>query len=155
MPKEPTTFEDLYDLGMNDRTAHNVAAILPNLPDDESLIRLTGYGSGYYGDEDEVAEFKKRHRPIVPGTDWYRVRVDADEDRDHDPKVEPVPHPFRTFTLNYGDFVEVVSLDPAHYDFEDTDQATLSTFGGDSPHFDPYWEDEPDDPDRRKPSLPV
>lgn len=147
MPKEPTTFSDLYDLGMSYRTAHTIAAVLPNLPDGESIIDIVGTW-----DDDEIAELKRRETPIVRGTDLYRVWIHGD------PApvavIEPIPHGFRSYEIHHDDFVEIVSVDASLYDFTDTDQAQLHAFGGRSPYFDTSHDDE-DGPGVRKPRLPV
>lgn len=128
MPKAPKTYEDLRtDIQLSDRVALTVAAVLPNLPTDESLIVLRGStaittGRRYWEtDEDVIDDFKRRHAPVCPGSDVYRVTVDGDEAAGSKAEVTPVPHPFRSYHMVGWDFTELVSLDPDEYSFEDTD----------------------------------
>lgn len=154
MPIKPTDFETLRtDVPLSYREALVAAAVLPNLPDDEVLIRLTGHGSGYLTDEDTVEHFKRHHTPIVNGSDVYRVARHEDDDKGHDLVVEPVPHGRRRYKINYGDVRVIKPTDPEEYDFDDTPQATLTDFGDGSPYFLPYYKigGEYD----RKPRLPV
>lgn len=147
MPKAPKTHEDLRnDIGLSERTALTVAAVLPNLPTDESLIVLTGStrpcstGTRHWEtDEDIIDGFKRRHDPVCPNSDVYRVAVDGDKPPGVKAKVTPVPHPFQPYHISEWDFIEIESLYPGEYSFEDTDQSTLTDFGTPSPYFSPSY----------------
>ena len=159
MPKAPKNYHDLYvDIGLSDRTALTVAAVLPNLPTDESLIVLRGSvgspGGRYFEtDEDTIDDFKRRHAPVCPGSVVYRATVDGDEAPGSKAEVTPVPHPFRSYHIVGWDFTELVSLDPDEYSFNDTDQLTLTDFGTSSPYFSPSYKLTGEW--GRNPSLPV
>lgn len=154
MPRAPTTYEDLRtDIALTDRVALTAAAVLPNLPETESLIVLRGNQYGYETDRDTIDDFKRYHEPVCPDSDVYRVKVDGDEAPGSKAEVTPVPHPRRSYHIVGWDFTELVSLDPDEYAFEDTDQSTLTDFGGESPYFSPYYKLRGEY--ARKPRLPV
>jgi hypothetical protein len=154
MPKAPKTYEDLRtDIALTDRVALTVAAVLPNLPEDESLIVLRRTKYGWQTDVDVIADFKKRHAPVAPDSGVYRVRTDTDVAPGNKVDTTPVPHGSRAYHIHARDFVEMVSLDPDEYSFEDTDQSTLTDFGSGSPYFSPYYKIGGEY--ERKPRLPV
>jgi len=159
MPKAPKNHDDLRtDIALSDRAALTVAAVLPNLPTDESLIVLRGsnvFGDGrhFETDEDTIDDFKRRHAPVCPGSVVYRVTVDGDEAPGSKAEVTPVPHPFRSYHIVGWDFTELVSLDPDEYSFDDTDQSTLTDFGTPSPYFSASYKLTGEW--GRNPSLPV
>lgn len=160
MPKAPTTFDDLRtDLMLNERVALTVAAVLPNLPEGESLIVLRGATASTTGrryfetDEDVIDDFKKRHTPVAPDSDVYRVRVDPDEAPGGKAAVDPVPHGRRTYHINGWDFKELVRVDPDEYEFDDHDQSELTDFGSPSPYFSTAYKLTGEY--ARKPHLPV
>lgn len=163
MPKAPTTYEDLRtDIALTDRVALTVAAVLPNLPETESLIVLRGHNVTASGkpvdrrfetDRDTIDDFKRYHEPVCPNSDVYRVKVDGDEAPGYNAEVTPVPHPRRSYHIVGWDFTELVSLDPDEYAFEDTDQSTLTDFGVECPYFSPAYKLAGEY--ARKPRLPV
>jgi len=150
----PTTFNALRtDAGLSYRESLVAAAVLPNLPDGEALLYLTGYGSGYYSDEDAVAHFKAHHTGIVNGSNVYRVAYDSDTTRETSLYVEVVPHGRRQYEFNYGDFRLLKPTDPDEYDFGDDGQATLTDYGAGNPYYNPYEANR--DAYDRNPRLPV
>ena len=167
MPRAPKTYEDLRSLYLNHREAVTVAAILPNLPATDSLFILRGYagyaslgfkqssGRRYYTDDDVIAEFRKRHSPIVGTANVYRAEVEhIDDERAEYVNVTPKPYAWDTYEIKHGDFIEVISLDPSEYDFSDSPQSTLDEFGFDgSPYWNAYESEGEDYP--RKRSVPV
>lgn len=166
MPKAPKTYDELRtDISLSVREALVAAAVLPNLPPDESLIAIRGYtaltvpkgkrnpGRMYHTDADELEAFRHRHDPIVPGGELYRVKTDHETYRRYDVKVTPVPHAFRDFEIHDADFIEVASLDADEYDFDDIPFATLEDFGGSNPYYNPYHANR--DAFDRDPKLPV
>lgn len=132
----------MRDVGLSYRDALVAAAILPHLPDGEVLIRVC--------DEDErpaetgtpegtLSEFMRRVSTVGGSSNLRRCRTsnmdieDAD-DADHEVVFKPEPHGIRTYRLSLYD---VDLLHPAYsdadeYDFDDTDQALLTDFGGGS-----------------------
>lgn len=160
MPKTPKTYEDLRtDIGLPERAALTVAAVLPNLPDDESLIVLRGAtrlttGRRYWEtDEDVIDDFKRRHDPVCPGSDVYRVRAEEADAPGNKVEVTPVPHGFRSYHITGYDFTKLVSLNTEDCSFDDTPQSTLTDFGTTSPYFSAGYKLTGDYD--RKPSLPV
>lgn len=166
MPKAPKTYDDLRtDLSLSVREALVAAAVLPNLPVDESLIAIRGYsalsvpkgkrhpGRQYNTDDDELADFRSKENPIVRGGELYRVKTDHDTLKGYGIKVDPVPHGFRTYRIHDGDIIEVASLDADEYDFSDIPFATLEDFGGSNPYYNPYEANR--DAFDRDPKLPV
>jgi len=154
MPRAPKTYDDLRtDISLPDRVALTVAAVLPNLPEAESLIVLRSGKYGWKTDEETIDDFQRRHAPVCPDSDVYRVKVDRDAASGYKDEVTPEPHAIRSYHVNAADFVEMVSLDPDEYDFTDTDQSTLTDFGASSPYFSPYHTIGGEY--ARKPRLPV
>lgn len=166
MPKAPKTYDDLRgDLSLSVREALVAAAVLPNLPTDESLIAIRGYsplsvpkgkrhpGRQYETDADELEAFRHRADPIVRGGELYRVKTDHNTLKGYGIKVEPVPHAFRTYRIHEADLTEVASLDADEYDFSDIPFATLEDFGGSNPYYNPYEANR--DAFARDPKLPV
>ena len=159
MPKAPKTYDDLRtDLYLSVREALVAAAVLPNLPIEESLIAIRGSTFGgdtvrYETDADELEAFRHRHDPIVRGGEFYRVKTDHDAHTRYDVQVTPVPHGWRDFRIHDADLVEVASLDADEYDFDDIPYATLHDFGGSNPYYNPYYANR--DAFDRDPKLPV
>lgn len=154
----PKTIDDLRDHFYNDRLIYTMAAVLPNLPADESLIELRGWGAGkswgpvWESDDDVVDDFRDNHDPIVRGTDVYRVEVITKNRPEDRPLLSPVPHGSRRYRIQRPDFDEYPTLDPCVYDFADDEQTELTDFGMESPHFTAM---KPSGDWPRDPHLPV
>lgn len=168
MPKAPTTYEDLRHAVRTDREALTLAAVLPNLPEDERIVDVRGYYDKhvddvfYESDADAIDALRRYENPIVPGSDLYRVRLKwAGGDRDDDGSwfegVEPVPHGRKTYAIDYRDLVEFVSVDAEDADYDDAPYHTLTDFGFPSPYFRPPARtvDGGDEVFGRRPHLPV
>lgn len=165
MPKAPTTYEDLRNSVRTDREALTLAAVLPNLPEDDRIIDLRGYTDKYTGtvryetDDDIIDDFVRHETPIVPGTDLYRVRIATGGiglDDDTYRGVEPVPHGRRMYGITRTDFSEFVPVDVEDAEYEDAPYHTLTDFGFPSPYFRPPARTiDGDEVFERKPRLPV
>jgi len=166
MPKAPTTFEDLRNAVRTEREALTLAAVLPNLPDDDRVIDLRGQADGYTGrvhydtDGPTLEAFRSHVPAIVPGSDLYRVRIDTKDGKnangDDDALylgVEPVPHGRGTYAIDRRDFAEFVSVDPEDAEYDGTGQATLDRYGFGNPYYNPYEANR--DAFGRDPHLPV
>lgn len=161
MPKAPTTYDDLRNAVRTEREALTLAAVLPNLYENECVIDIRGYTdpagrTWFETDEDVLAELRRRETPVVPRSDLYRVHIltyaDDNSKEAAYKGVLPIPHGFKAYDVNRADLVEFVRVDPEDADY-DPPYRTLDAFGCGSPYYNPYYANR--DAFDREPHLPV
>jgi len=134
-----------------EREALVAAAILPNLPDGDALVRV--HDRPRY-EEDDTLRFLNRSDTIA-GTRLRRVTYDAEGATGDKVELTPSPHGAHSYWVSGHDFDAFRIGDEP--DFDDTDQAFLSDFGFeprvvDAVHMGVY---RTDDTFERKPSFPA
>lgn len=161
MAKAPTTYDDLRNAVSTEREALVLAAVLPNIYENECVIDIRGYtdvagNTWYETDESVLEEFRRRETPIVPGSDLYRVHMvsydDVGEDEPSYKGALPIPHGFKCYDIDRTDVVEFVRVDPEDADYEPP-YHTLADYGCGNPYYNAYYANR--DAFDREPHLPV
>lgn len=126
----PKTLDDLRTATETERDALVAAAALPHLPDDECLAVVRPVDERPYpkDNRDSIDEFKRRVPCVGGASNLRRVYTDTKTAKTGDVIVTPTPHGVGYYSVGEDQFR---FLEPAdvQYDFDDTDQATLSDFG--------------------------